>query len=190
MALTAVGLCSRALVKIGASAIADFHDGTAEAAVAAALYDTARDALLSAHPWNFALRQATLPQLEETPVADYAFAFQLPADFLRAVSAGPGGRGRGLDYQIRGRTLCSSAQTVALTYIARVDEADFPAFFNQALLARLSAEFCLPLTENAARSEVLQKLAESEFRRARIIDQQQDQPAGFEDFSLIEARGR
>lgn len=188
MAQTAVGLCSRALVKIGAAAIADFDDGSAEAAVAAALYDTTRDALLSAHAWNFAQRQATLPRLEETPVADYAAAFQLPDDFLRAVSAGPAGRGRGLDYQIRGRALCADADRAALTYVARVDEAEFPAFFTQALLARLAAEFCLPLTENASRADVLQKLAESEFRRARVIDQQQDQPAGFEDFSLIEAR--
>lgn len=187
MALSAVGLCSRALVKIGAGAIADFDDGTAEAAVAAALYDTARDALLSAHPWNFAQRQARLPQLAEAPAADYAHAFQLPADFLRAISAGAG-RGRGLDYQIRERALHTDATDVRLTYVARIMEADFPAFFTQALLARLAAEFCLPLTENSSRAEVLQKLAESEFRRARLIDSQQDPPAGFEDFSLIEAR--
>lgn len=187
MALSAVGLCSRALVKIGASAIADFDDGTAEAAVAAALYDTARDALLSAHVWNFAVRLARLPRLADAPVADYAHAFQLPADHLRAVSAGTG-RGRGLNYQIRERALCADATDVTLTYVARVGEADFPAFFVQALLARLAAEFCLPLTENASRADVLQKLAESEFRRARMIDGQQDQPAGFEDFTLIEAR--
>jgi hypothetical protein len=54
MALTQIGLCSRALLKIGAHSIASFDEGTAEAEVAAGLYATVRDTVLSAHPWNFA----------------------------------------------------------------------------------------------------------------------------------------
>lgn len=189
MALTAVGLCARALIKIGATAIADFEDGTSEAEVASALYATTRDALLSAYPWNFAQSQASLARLDETPAADYAHAFQLPAGFLRAISAGVAGRGRGIDYRIAGAKLYADSDSVVLTYLRRPDEADFPAFFDAALIARLSAEFCIPLTENASRAEVLAKLAEAEFRRARQIDAQQDQSPGFEDFSLIAVRG-
>jgi hypothetical protein len=37
-------------------------------------------------------------------------------------------------------------------------------------------------------AEALAKLAEMEFRRARLIDNQQDSQLGFEDFTLIEAR--
>ena len=61
MALTAIGLCGRALIKLGATAIASFDDGSAEAEVAAALYAPTRDALLSANAWSFASVQATLP---------------------------------------------------------------------------------------------------------------------------------
>ena len=188
MALTAIGLCSRALLKIGAAPIAAFDEGTAEAEVADALYAPTRDALLSARAWSFATAQAALPRLAAAPLADYAHAFQLPADFLRALSAGAG-RGRGLDYRISGKTLHAAADAVVLTYVFRPEPEDFPAFFDQALIARLAAEFCLPLTENSSRAEVLQRLAEQEFRRARLIDAQQDVQPGFEDFSLIEARG-
>ncbi|MCW2237898.1 hypothetical protein [Azospirillum canadense] len=189
MALTAVGLCSRALIKIGATAITAFDEGTAEAEVADALYEPARDALLSANPWSFATRQATLPRLADGPVADFSAAFQLPADFLRALGAGAGGRGRGLDCRIAGRTLQADSDTVTLTYIGRPAEEDFPPFFDQALIARLAAEFCIPLTENSSRADLLQRLAEAEFRRARQIDRQQDSQPGFEDFTLIDARG-
>ena len=65
MALSALALCSRALLKIGAQPIASFDEGTAEAEVAANLYPAARDALLSLHPWSFATAQATLPRLAE-----------------------------------------------------------------------------------------------------------------------------
>ncbi|CAK0744729.1 Tail tube protein [uncultured Gammaproteobacteria bacterium] len=188
MALTAIGLCGRALIKIGATAIGGFDDGTAEAEVAGALYGPTRDALLSAQSWSFATTQATLPRLAEAPLADYACAFQLPADFLRALSAGLAGRGRGLDYRLTGRTLQADADSVVLTYIFRPPEEDFPAFFDQVLIARLAAEFCIPLTESTSRADSLYKLAENEFRRARLIDGQQDVRPGFEDFSLISAR--
>jgi hypothetical protein len=93
-----------------------------------------------------------------------------------------------LVYRIAGRTLQSDADAVMLTYIGRPAEEDFPPFFDQALIARLSAEFCLPLTEGSSRAEALYRLADVEFRRARLIDAQQDSQPGFEDFTLIEAR--
>ena len=93
MALSAIALCSRALLRLGARSIASFDEGTAEAEVCANLYPVARDALLSAHPWNFATGQARLARLSAVPVADFSHAFQLPGDFLRVLSAAGGGPG-------------------------------------------------------------------------------------------------
>lgn len=188
MALSAIALCSRALLKIGASSLASFDDGTVEAEVAANLYPSARDALLSAHPWNFATGQATLPRLIAEPVADFAYAYQLPADFLRALSAGISGRGRGLTYRIAEQRLHADVPEVVLTYIFRPAEIDFPPFFDQAMIARLAAEFCIPITESTTRSEALSRTADAEFSRAKIIDSQQETPARIEDFTLTEVR--
>lgn len=189
MPLTDIALCARALIRIGPAPVASFADGTAEAEAAAALYPVVRDALLSAHPWSFACAQATLARLDDAPAADFAHVHALPADFLRAVSAGRPGGGRGLVYRIAGDRLESDAAQVVLSYVRRPDEAGFPPFFAMALIARLSAEFCIPLTESTARAETLFRLAEAEFRRARLIDAQQDAQPGFEDFALVEARG-
>ena len=189
MALSDVALCSRALLKIGAAPIHGFDDATAEADVAGALYGPARDALLSAYPWSFATGQAALNRVIGTPLADYAHAYQLPGDLLRVLSAGDGRRSRGLDYRIAGRRLHANAAAVAIAYVFRPDAADLPPFFDQALIARLAAEFCIPLTESTSRAESLARLAEQELRRAKLIDAQQDAPPRFEDFSLIAARG-
>ncbi len=189
MALSAIALCSRALLKLGARPIAGFDDGTAEAEVAVNLFPSIRDALLSAHRWSFATAQVRLPQLEEPPVADFDRAYQLPADFLRALSAGSGSRGRGLVYRIIDSRLHTSSGDAYLTYIFRPAETDFPPFFDQLLIARLAAEFCIPLTESTSRAEMLYRIAESEFRRARLIDAQQDSPLAIEDFPLVEVRG-
>jgi len=189
MALSALALCSRALLKLGAQPIASLDEGTAEAEVAANLYPAIRDALLSAHPWSFATGQASLPRLAEKPVADFANAFQLPAGFLRALSAGAPGAGRGLAYRLFEDRLHCNAEQVVLTYIFRPEESAFPPFFAAALVARLAAEFCLPLTENNSRAQLLASQAEAELRAARLADSQQATPRAIEDFPLISVRG-
>ncbi|PHS78120.1 MAG: hypothetical protein COB59_08655 [Rhodospirillaceae bacterium] len=187
MALNSIALCSRALLKTGCRSITSFDEGTAEAEVAGNLFETTRDALLSAHPWSFATAQVTLPRLEAEPIADYAYAFQLPADYLRVLSAGAG-RGRGLEYRIHERRLHTHSPDVVLTYIFRPAESEFPPFFDQVLIARLAAEFCIPLTDSTSRSEALRGIAKDEFRQARLIDSQQDTTDAFGDFNLIGVR--
>jgi hypothetical protein len=189
MALTAITLCASALIKIGPQPIASFEDGTAEGEVAKSLYPGVRDALLASHPWSFATTQAALPRLAQSPSAEFRYAFQLPPDFLRAISAGTAGRATGLLYRIQGSKLMTNVDTVALTHTFRPDEGGFPPFFTSALMARLAAEFCLPLTENTSRAELLARLAEAELRSARRADSQQASAKALGSFPLISVRG-
>ncbi|HEY8962879.1 MAG TPA: hypothetical protein VIN59_00295 [Alphaproteobacteria bacterium] len=189
MALNDIALCSRALMRIGCAPITSFDDGTAESEIAAALYAPARNALLSAYGWSFATGQVELEELDDAPLADYQHAYALPNDFLRAMSAGTGGKGRGLSYRISRNVLHTDADSVLLTYIFLPDETEFPPFFDAALIVRLAAEFCIPLTESTTRTEALLRIAEDEFRKAKQIDAQQDTPARIENFPLIDARG-
>jgi hypothetical protein len=188
MPLSAIDLCSQALVKIGGNPIQSFDEGTAEATIAAQLYPTLRDALISAHRWNFALGQARLARLAAVPVADYAYAYQLPPDMLSIVSAGANERGRGLTYRLAEQRLHTDSTEVYLTYTFLPAPALFPPFFSLALVARLAAEFAIPLTESTTRWDGLRQVAEFEFRRARLIDSQQDTPETVEDFVLVAVR--
>ena len=188
MALTDVALCSHALIRIGARPISSFADGTTEADVAGTLYGSIRDDLLSSYGWSFATGQEVLNQLAQNPEADYDFAYQLPNDFLRALSAGHNGRGRGLDFRINKDTLQTDSSGVLLTYIFRPDESAFPPFFDAALIALLAAEFVIPITESTSRADVFMKLAEQSYARAKQVDAQQDTPSRLEQFSLIDAR--
>lgn len=188
MALNDIALCSRALIRIGAAPITSFSDGIAESEIAGALYAPVRDALLSAYAWSFASGQLELTQLETSPLADFQYAYALPNDFLRALSAGVGARGRGLKYRIARGELHTNSPSVVLTYVFRPDESEFPPYFDQALIARLSAEFTIPVTENTSRAETHYNLAEKEFERSRQIDAQQDTPSKIEDFTLVDVR--
>ena len=137
---------------------------------------------------SVATAHARLARLALEPTTEFAFAYQLPLDFLRALSAGDEVRGRGMVYQIVNRQLHSDAEEVVLRYLFRPSEGDFPAFFVSARVARLAAEFCLPLTENSTRAERLVALADDELRMARLVDSQQATPGKVEDFTLIQAR--
>lgn len=189
MALNDIALCARALIRIGAAPITSFDDGTAESEIAGALYPTIRDSLLSSYAWSFATGQLALTQLSEAPLADYTYAYQLPNDYLRALSAGTGTRGRGLSYRISRGALHTDASSVMLTYIFRPEEEEFPPYFDAALIARLSAEFTIPVTESTSRAQAHFQLAESELKQARQIDAQQDTPGRIEDFTLVDVRG-
>ena len=188
MPLTDVDLCAAALLKIGATPIASLTDPGPEGECARRLYPVVRDALLCAHPWGFTMTVRVLLPATTTPIADYANLFPLPDDVLRTVSAGAGDTARGLTYRIEGTALLADAGQVTLAYQRRPPEAEFPAFFVSALIARLAAEFCLPVTEDSVRTQTLFKLAEAELRLARLLDSQQATPRRIEDFSLIAAR--
>jgi hypothetical protein len=176
MSLTKIGLCSRALLKIGVNAISSFDDGSAEAEIAQNLFPGVCDTLLSSFPWSFATAQVRLARLTSSPIADFSYAYQLPTDFLRALSVGTGGSGRGVSYRIQEKRLHTDMEDVTLTYIFRPEPSEFPPYFTQALITHLSAEFCLPLTESASRGESFARIGEKELQKARNIDSQQQTP--------------
>ncbi len=186
--LSDIDLCSRALIKLGAEPISSFDDGNAEADVAAELYGHVRDAVISAHPWTFAQAQMTMAKLAATPVADYQYAYQLPSDFLRALSVGIDGKGSGVSYRIAEKRLHTDEDGIVLTYIFRPDETAWPPYFDHVLITRLTAEFCIPITESTTRAEKLDRLAEIQFVRAKTTDSQQQTPGSINKFPLIDCR--
>lgn len=194
MALSDIALCARALVMIGAAPIVSFEDDTAEAEVAGMLYPAIRDGMLAAYPWRFAARGAWLARRTgsgegggDAPDAGEG-RFVLPGDFIRLLSLETEGGAVPEFELVQGAVRCA-ADRAYLRYVGRMAEGAFPAFFDLALIMRLAAEFCVPLTESTSRAEYLFKRAEDQFRSARLADAQQSTPRAIGDFTLIGARG-
>ena len=182
MSLTALDICNAALTKLGCGTIVMFGDGSSEGDVADALYEITRDALLVTHPWSFAATTSPLRRFDVPMDCSHDYGFRLPSGFVKSISVHAS-----KPIQILGDKAYSDADSVTLEYIRRAAESEFPSHFISALVCRLAAEFCMPLTENAARSDLLFKLADAELRLARLIDSQQDELASTDDFSLIRA---
>ena len=188
MTYSAINICSAALIKLGAHSISSFEEGTVEAEASSKIYPLVRDALLSSYPWSFAICQAKLNRLNAQPVADYKYAYALPNDFLRVISAGNGSKGAGIEYRILERRIHTNSPEVILTYIFRPEEENFPPFFYEALVSKLASELCFPITENSSVAQELLKCAENIISSARLTDSQQATPKRVEDFTLLGAR--
>jgi len=80
-----VEICNNALQNLGAGKITSITENTVEAIECNLRYDTARRALLSMHPWNFAIRRALLNADVTAPAFNYSYAYTLPSDFLGLV---------------------------------------------------------------------------------------------------------
>ena len=150
---------------IGANPIQGLTDAAAEASVMNDVYTGVRDGVLSAYTWQFATRLQDLQLIKAT--GDGGGMYALPNDMLRLLKVSTHA------YDVRSGVLYTTAASVQITYIFRPEEADFPSYFDTALVARLAAECCLPLTDSTTRTEFLYKQAERELQKARLIDASQ-----------------
>lgn len=80
-----VDLCNLALTHIGDPGVITGispPDGSAQAARCAVLYPIARKNFLEAHDWHFAVKRATLADLDDATGA-WLFRYAVPGDFMR-----------------------------------------------------------------------------------------------------------
>ncbi|MCS5590730.1 MAG: hypothetical protein NZ824_12270 [Candidatus Thioglobus sp.] len=166
---TEVSICSNALRKLGDDPITSLSENSERARLCNAFYASTRDAVLRAHPWNFATVRQTLNKLTSVPAFDYAAEFTLPSDpyCVRVLS---------MDYpdyefKIEGRKLLTDYDEAKILYIARItDTAEFDPLFTEALTARLSAELAYSITGSNTLSQQMWQTYESKISEARSID--------------------
>ena len=139
---TALDICSRALILIGAEPISSFDDGSTEALVCVNLYeDVVRTALTNTR-WRFATNQKVLNRLTDIPTGRFNFAYQIPQDNLmvHAVTVND----NLIEYQIYGDKIYSNTSEndeVISDYSFRASELDFPSYFTLAVQFSFSLDF-------------------------------------------------
>jgi hypothetical protein len=188
MSVNNISICSDALIKIGANPIASFEDGTVEAEAALNIYNNVKRSLLSEHPWNFATKKAELGRLDKELASDYEYAYLLPSDCIRIISAGSEIRSRGMEYKIVGEELHSDYEEVVISYISDLDESFFPPYFIAALTYKLAMELTIPLTESTNRATYFATIADDMLRKAKLVDAQEETTDAIDDYTLINAR--
>lgn len=190
-----VGIVNEALVQLGQKRLvsldqADEEAGPDTAKLMKALYPTTRDEVLAEHPWNFAIRRATLALLGAAPVYGPAKAYALPDDSLRVIDTNLDRTWGGAvwfwgwnewwpspSWQIEGRTLVTDDADVKVRYVARVeDPTGYSPGFRGALVYALASKAALPLTESVERVQAMEEKYDRARRMAKAADGQEGSP--------------
>lgn len=155
MAFTAVQICSNALIRLGASPIQSFTEGTDIATSCQTVYSMKKDYLLAAYPWRFTMKYIQLSRLAEAPTAQWAYQFTLPADRLTsglpAVYATGGTYALPVqDYTIIGNVIMTNQPELWVEYQAMVDEAFWAPYFVELMTYAMMDELCFNVTDNAS----------------------------------------
>ena len=75
-----VDICNEAMDLLGAATITSLTENSKEARLCNRRFETVRDAVLRAHPWNAAIARADLAQDSATPAFGFSFQYTLAND--------------------------------------------------------------------------------------------------------------
>lgn len=178
-AISQVSICNSALVKVGAERISSIDQDTKSARILKAVYAQVRDAVLAAHPWNFAIKRAVLAPVSSTPAFEFDFAYDLPNDCLAVLSLYDGatdfGGDESIDYVVEGRQILTDEESISLRYIYQnVDESSWNSYFAEAFAWRLAKEVAYNLTQSLALASACESSYQRELSLARSRDGAED----------------
>lgn len=184
-----VGIVNAALIKLGEGTITSLTENSKPARLARAVYADLRDAVLQAHPWNFAVARAVLAADPTPPAWGFAHAFTLPAEpdyCLRVL----GLEDSAAEWRVEGRKiLADEGGPLRILYVRRVtDPNEHSALFRDALAARIAAELAEPLKQSTSMGEQMRLLYEKKLSEARTSDAQEGTPAPVEADEWLAAR--
>lgn len=185
---SAVEIANLALVVLGDDeTLVDLTQDTRAGRAILAVFDIERDALLRKHPWNFAMTRASLPALVTPPAFGYAYAYQLPSDWMRFWDAE--------DYEPfaieGGLVLTDSPAPLNIRYIRRVeDTGSFDDLFVKALASAIAATVAQRLTGSASIRQNAMDEHAGNLAEARRIDGQENPPENLIEDNWVTARER
>jgi hypothetical protein len=188
-ATSEVQICNIALTRLGLSMISALTENTKSGRLCSLHYEPSRDAVLRAHPWNFAVKRVDLASEVDEPPFEYTYQFPLPSDFLKMVRTEDESANYVDDYRIEGGKLLSNSDTVAIEYIARIsDVALFDPLFVDLLAQRLAAELAISFTDTQSMAQGFWQVYNQKLAEARGVDAQEGTPRNIEADAWVMAR--
>jgi hypothetical protein len=170
MATSEVAICNSALAKVGVERILDLNEDTVQARLCKEQYGKVRDDLLRSHPWNFAIKRATLVANTTTPAYEFSYTLPLPNDCLRVLEV----NGENIQWQKEGQALVSNEQTLGIKYIAQITVAgEFDAIFREVLACKLAYDLSYSFVQSVTLKQLLKAEYEDKLRTARSYDGQE-----------------
>ena len=175
-----VDICNEAMDLLGAATITALTENSKEARLCNRRFETVRDAVLRAHPWNAALTRASLATDADAPAFGFSSQFTLPTDpyclrvlsfWNKNVDSDVAAYDSQVMFKIEGRKVLSNESTCKITYIARVTDTEtYDPLLSSTIAHKLAAETAYAITGSTSVSQSINQLYELRLREARSID--------------------
>ena len=170
---SAIDICSRALILVGAEPITSFEDDTTEALIAGNMYEDIARTNLTSTRWRFATNQAVLNRLTDVPTGRFDAAYQLPDYlFVHAVTV----RDLQIEYNIYGsKVFCDASvnDELIVDFTYRASEVDWPSYFSLCVEYAMATVFATALIRDTALSSLMSNQYDFLIAKARSTDSQQ-----------------
>ena len=170
---SAIDICSRALILIGAEPITSFDDDTTEALIAGNMYEDIVRTNLTSTRWRFASNQAVLNRLSDAPTGRFNSAYQLPENlFVHAVTVND----FAIEYNIYGSKIFCDASVndiLIADFTYRANEVVLPSYFSVCVEYAMAQVFATALARDQSLANMMQTQYLMLLAKARSTDSQQ-----------------
>lgn len=194
-----VEIVNRAIIKLGGETITSLADNKKSARVFSSLWDTVRKAELSRTYWNFATQRASLPALADAPDWGFAYAYQLPTDYLKLMQVNDIFVAPGLadyrqyddsPYAIEGQSIFTDfGAPLKIRYVKDItDTGLFHDLFVEALASKLAYEACYSVTQSREGQRQASDDYNKALKEARLSNAVERPPVGLPDDSWVLGR--
>lgn len=146
---------SAALVLCGEKPLNSLTDPRYGAQVVASMTDMIYENELQCHPWRFTCKKGQLSLLNQTPLNEWQYAWQIPTDCLAMI--GFWGVGPDHLYEIYGGNVLYtnitsnpgvSPATLTAEYQFKPDPSTVPSYFSLLVTLAIAKHICKPITES------------------------------------------
>lgn len=196
-----VDIANYALNSLGANNISSFDENSKPARLINQRYDSVRDSVFRAHPWNCLIRRAELAQETDAPAFGYTYQYALPTnpyclrvlEFTNGTLSYPQDNMKsntgGSVFIVEGRKLLSDEGIVKIKYVARItDPQEYDANLIDVLAASLAFEISYAITGSNSVKQMMAAEYSDKLKQARFVDGTEGAPQRLEASDFIESR--
>jgi len=180
-----VDICNFALAKCGEQRIVSLNDKSKNAILCNLHFEQTLQEVLRNHPWNCAIKRASLAEYTDTPAFGFDHQYYLPEDCLRILWM----EEDTAVFRIESGMLLTDENPANVIYIRNVtDMNDLDPLCVKVVMLELAIKLSYNLTETRTQTEALLAEAERAWIEARAMDAHEGTPKVVEFSEWLNAR--
>ena len=193
-----VDICNEAMDLLGAATITALTEDSKEARLSNRRFETVRDQVLRAHPWNAVIERKELAQDSSAPAFGFAHQYTLPTNpyCLRVLSFWNGNVDNEIAaydsqnmFKVEGRKVLSDETTCRIIYIARItDTEQYDSLLSSTIAHKLASEVAYAITGSNSVAQQMFQLYQARLGEARSMDAAEGMPDKIISDTFINSR--